>query len=86
MKDQKTMFLNRIDSHLERDFDHRLTSKGDKEYGRFIIKHYKEMYIIFGGSNKFTKEEIEKIWIGIDRINKLLIDVGEKPESNIEIV
>ena len=44
------------------------------------------MYIIFGGSNKFTKEEIEKIWIGIDRINKLLIDVGEKPESNIEIV
>ena len=40
MKDQKTMFLNRINSQLERDFDHRLTSKGDKEYGRFIIKHY----------------------------------------------
>lgn len=85
MKDLRTIFLNKIDCDFERDFEHRLTSKGDKEYGRFIIKHYKEMYIIFGGSDKFTKEEIEKISSSIDRINKLLIDVGETPESNIEM-
>ena len=86
MKELRAIFLNRIDYDFEREFWHRLTSKGDKDCGRSTIKHYKEMYNIFGGSDKFTKEETEKIWKGIDRINKLLIEARETPEPNIDFI
>ena len=44
------------------------------------------MYNILGESDKFTKEETEKIWKGIDRINKLLIEARETPEPNIDFI
>ena len=81
MRELCEVHINSIKKDFERDFWHRLTSKGDKEQARFSINHYSFIYNLL---NKYLEiNEKEYIKSSINKLNNMLIDEGEIPETII---